>query len=122
MSPSRDAAAARFRRLVETIETDRPSVPVRVACPWVDGPAGASGGASASDGDDGGTTNEEAFRRLAGGTSVFPAPSMALEVLGTDERQAETTVEELRERRRKREGLTVRGDVVRRAARPLAGS
>jgi hypothetical protein len=29
MSPSRDAAVARFRRLVEVIETDRLLVPVR---------------------------------------------------------------------------------------------
>ena len=77
---------------------------------------------SASDDDDGGTTSEEAFCGLADDTFVFPALSMALEALGVDEREAETTVEELRERRRKREGLTVRGDVVRRAARPLAGS
>ena len=75
-----------------------------------------------SDGDDGGTTSEEAFGKLADGAFVFPTLSMAPETLGTDEREAETAAEELRERRRKREGLTVRGDVVRRTARPLAGS
>jgi hypothetical protein len=69
-------------------------------------------GASASDDDDGGTTSEEAFRRLVDGTFVFPALSTALEALGMDRREAETMAEELRERCRKREGLTVRGDVV----------
>ena len=84
----------------------------RAACPWVNSPAGdASESASASDGD-GGTTSEEAFRRLADGTFVFPSPSMALETLDVDERAAETAAEGLRERRREREGLTVRGDVV----------
>lgn len=69
-------------------------------------------GASASDDDDGGTTSEEAFRRLADGTFVFPALSTALKPLDVDRREAETAAEELRERRRKREGLTVRGDVI----------
>ena len=60
---------------------------------------------SASDDDDGGTTSEEAFCGLADDTFVFPVLSMALEALGTDEREAETAAEELRERRRKRECL-----------------
>ena len=37
MSPGRDAAVARFRRLAETIETDRLPVPARAA--WVYGDA-----------------------------------------------------------------------------------
>ena len=84
----------------------------RAACLWADDPASdASGGTSAPDGDSG-TTSEEAFRRLVDGTFVFPALSTALEALGMDRREAETTAEELRERCRKREGLTVRGGVV----------
>ncbi len=71
----------------------------RAACLWVD------------DGD-GGTTSETAFRKLADGTFVFPTLSMALESLGMDETEAEIAAEELRARRRGREGLTVRGDVV----------
>ena len=77
-----------------------------------------------SDGDDGGTMSEEAFRGLADGTFVFSTLSMALETLGMDERAAETAAEELRERRRRCEGLTVRGDIVdgRRGRWPVAGS
>ena len=40
MSPSRDAAVARFRRPVETIEPDRLSVPVRAVWVYVDAAPG----------------------------------------------------------------------------------
>lgn len=73
------------------------------AYPWVDGPASASGGVSASDDDDGGTASEEASCGLADDTFVFPALSTALEALGMDGREAETAAEGPRERRRKRE-------------------
>ena len=89
----------------------------RAACLWVDGPAGdasgTSSGASASDdGNDGGTTSEEAFRKLAEGEFVFPTLSGALEMLGMNEAEAERAAAELREYRHGQEGRTVRGDVV----------
>ena len=89
----------------------------RAACLWVDGPAsdasGASSGASASDGDDeGGTTSEEAFRKLAAGEFVFPTLSAALEMLGMDEAEAERAASELRAYHEQQEGVSVRGDVV----------
>jgi hypothetical protein len=87
----------------------------RAACLWVDGPAGDAGGtssgASESDGGDG-TTSEKAFRKLADGEFVFPTLSGALEMLGMDGDEAETAAAELREYRERRDGVTVRGDVV----------
>ena len=47
-----------------------------------------------SGGEDGGTTSEEAFRRLADGAFVFPTLSTALETPGMDGREAETAAEE----------------------------
>ena len=89
----------------------------RAACLWVDGPAsdtsGTSSGASTSDGDeDGGTTSEEAFRKLAAGEFVFPTLSASLEMLGMDESVAERAATELRAYHDQQEGVSVRGDVV----------
>jgi hypothetical protein len=71
----------------------------RAACLWVDS-------------DDGGTTSEEAFQKLADGEFVFPTLSAALEMLGMAEPEAETAAEELRAHRADAEGRSVRGDVV----------
>jgi len=63
------------------------------------GTKGVSSDADASDGgnDDGGRTNEEAFRKLAEGEFVFPTLSGALEMLGMDGNGAGRAAAELRE-------------------------
>ena len=65
-----DEVGRRVETARETGEYGRLLDP-RAACLWVDG-------------DDGGTTSEEAFRKLADGAFVFPTLSMALETLGMD--------------------------------------
>ena len=62
--------------------------------------------------DDGGETSAEAFRKLESGEFVFPTLAASLEMLGMDEAEAETASEALRDRRRERDGVSVRGDVV----------
>jgi hypothetical protein len=71
----------------------------RAACLWVDG-------------EDGGKTSTEAFRKLETGEFVFPTLSASLEMLGLEEAEAETAAETLREYRDDGDGISVRGDVV----------
>ncbi len=71
----------------------------RGACLWVDG-------------QDGGVTSEEAFRKLAGGEFVLPTLPAALEMLGMEADEAAEAAETFRDYRADREGATVRGDVV----------
>ena len=70
----------------------------RAVCLWVDT-------------DDGGTTSEEAFEKLAGGEFVFPPLAESLSMLGLDDSEAETAAEQLRKHRQEADSL-VRGDVV----------
>ena len=71
----------------------------RAACLWVDG-------------EEGGQTSTEAFRKLEAGEFVFPTLSASLEMLGMDIEEAENAAKTLREHRSEREGISVRGDVV----------
>jgi hypothetical protein len=71
----------------------------RAACLWVDD-------------DEGRTTSEAAFRKIAEGEFVFPTLSGALEMIGMDEREAEEAAAALEEYRAGKQGRTVRGDVV----------
>ena len=67
----------------------------RGICLWVDG-----------------QRSEEAFRKLRAGDFALPTLEMALEMLGMDTEEATTATEELRAWQAKKEGVTVRGDVV----------
>jgi hypothetical protein len=59
-----------------------------------------------------GTRADDAIERLRGGDLPFPTLAGALEMLGLDEREAETAARAVREYRADQTGRTVRGDVV----------
>ncbi|MHC3438137.1 DUF7095 family protein [Natrialbaceae archaeon A-gly3] len=67
----------------------------RGVCLWVDGQRSA-----------------EAFRKLRAGDFALPTLEMALEMLGMDTEEATAAADELTTWRAKKEGVTVRGDVV----------
>lgn len=71
----------------------------RAACLWVDT-------------DGGGTTSEEAFRRLESGEFVLPTLPVSLGMLGMGDAEAEAAAAELERYRDGTEGVSVRGDVV----------